>query len=68
MYNHKPTYKTLKESLICMKKLMIEHKVKNLSIPRIGCGLDKLNWNEVRDIIFDVFRDVNDLKITVCVQ
>jgi len=37
-------------------------------MPRIGCGLDRLDWGKVRDVIFDVFHDVNNLKITVCVQ
>jgi hypothetical protein len=26
-----------------------------LIMPTIGCGLDRLNWDDVRQIIFDVF-------------
>jgi hypothetical protein len=33
-------------------------------MPRIGCGLDKLEWNKVRDIIEKVFADM-DLTIHV---
>ena len=27
-------------------------------MPRIGCGLDGLQWNKVRDILLEVFADV----------
>ena len=31
-------------------------KIKNLAMSRIGCGLDQLNWDIVRDIIIKNFK------------
>jgi len=61
---HKPTYEHLRMSLVAMKKHAIEHSVKHIAMPKIGCGLDKLDWNAVRTLIKNVFLD-SDIKISV---
>lgn len=38
-----------------------------LAMPRIGCGLDKLEWSKVKAIIEEVFADT-DVEILVCVK
>lgn len=67
-YYYKPTYQTLKESLVEMKHLYLvnfgEHASK-IAMPKIGCGLDRLKWNDVEQIIKDVFADT-DVEILVC--
>ena len=63
-YWGKPTYKTLRKSLEKMKELMIEEGIEHISIPKIGTGLDKLQWSKVEEIIKDVFKDT-DIKIDV---
>lgn len=65
-YFHKPTYETLKQSLIDLKWIVRLLSINRLAMPRIGCGLDKLNWNKVSDIINEVFNDIDDLEIRVC--
>lgn len=40
-------------------------QVKNLAIPRLACGLDRLDWDMVKSMIEFLFTDV-DVKITVC--
>jgi len=35
-----------------------------IAMPKIGCGLDKLDWSKVRSIIEDIFEDV-DCEIVV---
>ena len=30
--------------------------VKTISLPRIGCGLDQLNWSEIKSLIKEVFK------------
>jgi predicted nucleotide-binding protein (sugar kinase/HSP70/actin superfamily) len=47
----KPTYSSLKLSLIDMFEQMREKKLEYLALPKIGCGLDKLNWDKVKEII-----------------
>jgi hypothetical protein len=36
-------------------------------MPIIGCGLDRLQWDKVSEIIKDVFKDT-DIEILVCKQ
>ncbi|XP_068708514.1 ADP-ribose glycohydrolase OARD1-like isoform X1 [Montipora foliosa] len=63
-YFHKPTYDTLQSSLEAMKDHCISHGVTSLSMPRIGCGLDGLQWSRVQDIIDKVFQET-DIRVTV---
>ena len=53
--NDKPTYNDLKRSLEAMRSHCYSHDVVNLAMPRIGCGLDLLEWTEVRKILQVVF-------------
>lgn len=66
-YCGKPTYNTLKKSLELMKlDIQSIGRVYNyLAIPKIGCGLDRLSWGRVREIIKEVFGDTN-IEILVC--
>ena len=64
-YCDKPTYRTLKESLIELKTLCIEQNIKKLVMPKIGCGLDKLQWNTVKENIIKIFNDT-DIEILIC--
>ncbi|XP_013414013.1 O-acetyl-ADP-ribose deacetylase 1 [Lingula anatina] len=63
-YWNKPTYDTLRSSLINMRMHCTENKVKELCMPKIGCGLDGLQWPRVKEIIKEVFDD-SDMKLTV---
>ncbi len=36
-------------------------------MPKIGCGLDGLNWDIVRSIIKEVFKDT-DIEILICIR
>jgi hypothetical protein len=61
----RPTYDSLRESLEMMKEYMEFLDVTKLAMPKIGCGLDRLAWNEVYDIICEVFEDT-DIDIVIC--
>ena len=61
-YFLKPTYGSLKEALHDLKNQLPEGS--NLAMPHIGCGLDKLSWLTVKEIICDIFADTN-INITV---
>jgi O-acetyl-ADP-ribose deacetylase (regulator of RNase III) len=60
-YWMKPSYYTLKEALQSMKNQMIETEI---AMPLIGCGLDRLQWSEVKKLIKDVFDNTN-INITI---
>ena len=47
-----------------MKEHCESNRVKNLSMPRIGCGLDNLQWTDVKKTIVRVFHDI-DINITI---
>lgn len=63
-YWHKPTYSSLKVSLLNAKKIAIRNNIKYLAMPVIGCGLDRLQWSKVSVIIKEVFADT-DIEIVV---
>ncbi len=62
---HKPTYDSLREALEDMAEQVEELEIEKIAIPKIGCGLDRLNWELVKEIIEDVFEDI-DIEILVC--
>ena len=64
-YWDKPTYRTLKESIMELKTLCLGQNIKKLVMPKIGCGLDKLQWNTVKENIIKIFNDT-DIEILIC--
>lgn len=63
-YFHKPTLQTLRQALEDLRKQALESKLQKIAMPKIGCGLDKLQWTDVRGIIQEVFTDT-DFDISV---
>lgn len=64
---NKPSHRTLEESLLDLKYYIMnteKMEVKRLLMPRIGCGLDRLKWDRVKDIITNVFKDT-EIEILV---
>lgn len=54
-YFHKPTMDAFTRSLLALKEAALADNVGVLSMPRIGCGLDKLEWKVVKQLILDTF-------------
>lgn len=63
-YN-KPRYESVREALEVMKEIMANLDATKLAMPKIGCGLDRLQWDDVYDIICEVFEDT-DVEILIC--
>lgn len=63
-YYNKPTYKTIKKAIQDMADLCKQGNIKYLAMPKIGYGLDGLQWGKVRDIIIKEFQDL-DIEIVV---
>ncbi|MGL5100976.1 MAG: hypothetical protein ACRC6N_00010, partial [Plesiomonas sp.] len=59
-----PTYECLRESLKQMREWCVKNKVKSVSVPRLGCGLDKLDFLKVYKIVSEVFFGL-DMTITI---
>lgn len=72
-YWQKPTYGSLKTALVNARinakilALMNDDKPVKLAMPKIGCGLDHLQWVKVKEIIEEVFANT-DVEILVCVK
>ena len=64
-YWNKPTQNSLKETVIMMKEIAINEDIKFIACPKLGCGLDRLQWSNVREMLKDVFKDT-EIEILVC--
>lgn len=38
-----------------MEIIIRENNIEKIAMPKIGCELDKLKWNKVKEILFNVF-------------
>lgn len=56
-YFGKPTYKSLESCLLKLRDLALEREINTIAIPQIGCGLDQLNW-------FNVKADITNILVT----
>lgn len=71
-YWQKPTYDSLRKSLEYLHSIIVYPTkypngtmcAKTLVMPRIGCGLDKLQWKNVKKMIKEIFEDT-DVAIEV---
>lgn len=64
-YWGKPTYAQLRQALVSLRSVAASHGRTKLAMPKIGCGLDRLEWSKVKDIICEVFENA-DTEILVC--
>ncbi|XP_068015900.1 ADP-ribose glycohydrolase OARD1 [Melanerpes formicivorus] len=62
--SHKPTYESMRQSLEAMRAHSLSNGVSDICMPRIGCGLDGLEWSKVSAILGEVFGGT-DINITV---
>lgn len=61
-----PTYEDLRSALSDMKSHMEKNGVSKLAIPRIGCGIDGLEWDKVQNELHGVFDEADkDVEIVV---
>lgn len=65
-YN-KPKRMDLQMALNDMKWQMKYNNEKLLAMPRIGCGLDRLHWEDVKPMIERTFNDTG-IDILICVK
>ena len=63
----KPTYYNLRKSLCRMKSHMLTYGIKEINLPQIGCGLDKLEWAQVFNIILCLFANT-DIRVNIFLQ
>lgn len=64
-YYNKPTYRSMQSALGEMKMICNSNNITKVAMPLIGCGLDRLQWDKVSQMIKDTFADT-DIEILVC--
>ena len=63
-YSEKPDLQTLATTLQSMQSHATLHGVSTIAIPKIGCGLDQMNWQDVVKLLRDIFA-YSDIQIVV---
>lgn len=58
-YYDKPTRENFEKAIDHLKEEMTKHEETKLSMPRIGSGLDKLDWDKNVQYIENVFKETN---------
>ncbi|AEO93695.1 gp437 [Bacillus phage G] len=61
----KPTRDSFNQTILNLKKVVLENNIKKIGMPLIGSGLDRLSWSESRNFIQETFKDI-DVEIIVC--
>ena len=51
----KPNLSTLSKTLEAMKILASTTGVSTIAIPKLGCGLHRMNWRQVVKLLRDIF-------------
>lgn len=64
-YYHRPTLESLRSALEELMEFVVELGIKKLAMPKIGCGLDRLNWDDVSVMIQEIFLEC-DVEIMIC--
>jgi hypothetical protein len=67
VFNSKPTYETMAQCLSTLHSHILGYNIKQLAIPMIGAGLDRLGWYRVRQLIQATFVDL-DIYVAVCIK
>lgn len=53
----------IKSGLIDLKNKMELNKINRIAIPKIGCGLGGLNWDDVKPLIIETFKDSGTYQV-----
>ena len=63
-FNEQPKHDPLKQTLVKLKEHMVANDITEVSLPKIGSGLNRLSWPDVKTMIEEVFQDTN-IKIII---
>lgn len=70
-YHDKPNYQTLTKALMSLRNQCVQNDIHLLAMPKIGCGLDKLELPKVVAVVNMVFKSKSsnnyDFKIIMYV-
>lgn len=64
-WRDKSTLEGIEAGLVSLRAAVLEHSIRSIAIPALGCGLGSLNWMDVRLRISSMLLDVNHLEVWV---
>lgn len=64
-WRNKPTILSLEQSLQSMVTFASQNAIERIAMPKIGCGLDRLHWEDVSLLIQRIFADT-EMEIVIC--
>ena len=62
-----PTYYNLRKSFCRMKSRFLTYGIKEINLPQVGCGLDKLEWARVFNTFLCFFTNT-DIQVNIFLQ
>ena len=63
----RPSMEDLRKCVANLAQECVDLGIMHLAMPRIGCGHNKLNWDEVKDMICEEFKKVYVDSVDACV-
>lgn len=62
-FYQKPTYASLEKCLVALNSLCFKLGICSLSMPRIGCGLDRLQWDDVHSLLKRTMTSLTNIDV-----
>ena len=64
-YWDKPNYSDVRKALVLLREKLKKENIEYIGMPKIESGMNKLEWQKIKDIIIDIFKETN-IKIIIC--
>lgn len=61
----KPTRENFNRTLMNLHSFLVENDIKTIAMPRIGAGLDRLNWSETEVFLKEHFSDIDVIVFSI---
>ena len=63
-FHNRPTYQAMEDAILSLRGQLFVHGISQLAIPKIGCGLDRLNWDIVAGLL-DKYCTSVDIRVYI---
>ena len=55
----------IEEGLESLVAVIMIHGIRSVALPALGCGLGKLSWDDVHELMMQAFEPLPDVEVTV---
>ena len=64
-WRHKTKWEWVRDGLVDLKQVILEHRITSVAIPPLGCGNGGLEWSMVRSLIEQALGDLSNIDIII---